>query len=135
MTTNLAEPDPAGTDLLVTGGTVSLRNSIVSDADDTDNTNNCVLSSGVSLAQNVGNLISNGNGNCTATPDNAHMGTEQTGPTLPPHYQLTSSSEAIGHRRRDLLRPAPPGPAWHHPNRRVAAMPGPWNSADRITSV
>ena len=109
----------SGTDLLVQSlATAYLRNSIVSDNDDTDNTNNCVLSSGVSLAQNVGNLISNGNGNCTSTPDNAHMGTEQSGPlSFFVYYPLTSSSEAIGigaasycaQHRQDLLgiyRPA-----------------------------
>ena len=81
---------------LAIGGepTVYLRNSILSDDDDTDNTVNCYVWGGDGVRQNVGNLISKGSSNCTSTHDNAHMGSEQTGP--PPYFLPQANSEALG---------------------------------------
>ena len=92
---NTAGVSGTGTGLRVesTAGAVSLRNSIVSNSDaELD----CKLATGASLAQNIGNVIQNGEGNCTAPDTRNDPGLDALTSTDPAFHPLQSASEAIG---------------------------------------
>ena len=84
-----------GTALVVDGtsASVSLRNSILSDAD--SSTQDCRLTSSATLAQTVGNLIESGNGNCTA-PDSRNDANLDAIAGAPGYHKPSDTSEALG---------------------------------------
>ena len=83
-----------GADILVKGGSLSLRNSILADDNTSDNDDNCsVDAQSGTLSQNVGNVIQHGSGGCTSNKTNASTDTA-TG--APQYITLNSDSDAIG---------------------------------------